>query len=224
MLLPVGPCVQSLSNSYNTLSLQWFNLVRSFCFGLSGAYDTFGSQAFGAGNQVGSESLQCLLPVPPKGVVSICVLEWQMDSATMHAGHGAVLGHYSYLLLAASQHSCQCGHVVCWGCRQSLFPTGEWHSQKQRKLKSKVCSCKVASPGCLMRLCPGQNVQANWCKPAGQCLLLAVHNSRVQQVAGLSTCHTAGCHAGSQCVSENGYLLSLYDTWPVSLVSRNHSH
>ncbi|DBA75631.1 TPA: hypothetical protein ACH3X2_009067 [Trebouxia sp. C0005] len=30
----------------------WFNLVRSFCFGLSGAYDTFGSQAFGAGNKV----------------------------------------------------------------------------------------------------------------------------------------------------------------------------
>ncbi|DBA90828.1 TPA: hypothetical protein ACH3X1_004030 [Trebouxia sp. C0004] len=30
----------------------WFNLVRSFCFGLGGAYDTFGSQAFGAGNKV----------------------------------------------------------------------------------------------------------------------------------------------------------------------------
>ena len=38
----------------NDILLQWFNLVRSFCFGLSGAYDTFGSQAFGAGNKVGA--------------------------------------------------------------------------------------------------------------------------------------------------------------------------
>ena len=41
-------------HSLNNFLLQWFNLVRSFCFGLSGAYDTFGSQAFGAGNKVGA--------------------------------------------------------------------------------------------------------------------------------------------------------------------------
>ncbi len=41
-------------HSLNNCLLQWFNLVRSFCFGLSGAYDTFGSQAFGAGNKVGA--------------------------------------------------------------------------------------------------------------------------------------------------------------------------
>ena len=36
----------------NPVLLQWFNLVRCFCFGLSGAYDTLGSQAFGSGNKV----------------------------------------------------------------------------------------------------------------------------------------------------------------------------
>ena len=34
------------------LLVQWFNLVRCFCFGLSGAYDTLGSQAYGSGNKV----------------------------------------------------------------------------------------------------------------------------------------------------------------------------
>ena len=97
--------------------LQWFNLVRSFCFGLSGAYDTFGSQAFGAGNKVDNRTVQSFLSVLSKGTVSISAREWQMDSEAMHAGHGAVLGHHSYLLLAAGQHPCQCGNVVCWGRR-----------------------------------------------------------------------------------------------------------
>ena len=34
------------------MMMQWFNLIRSFCFGLAGALDTLGSQAFGAGNKV----------------------------------------------------------------------------------------------------------------------------------------------------------------------------
>lgn len=38
--------------SDNGLLVQWFNLVRCFCFGLSGAYDTLGSQAYGSGNKV----------------------------------------------------------------------------------------------------------------------------------------------------------------------------
>ena len=49
-MLALARCLHSLNN----ILLQWFNLVRSFCFGLSGAYDTFGSQAFGAGNKVGA--------------------------------------------------------------------------------------------------------------------------------------------------------------------------
>lgn len=39
-------------HSDDGLLMQWFNLVRCFCFGLSGAYDTLGSQAFGSGNKV----------------------------------------------------------------------------------------------------------------------------------------------------------------------------
>lgn len=40
--------------------MQWFNLVRCFCFGLSGAYDTLGSQAFGSGNKVSATASLCI--------------------------------------------------------------------------------------------------------------------------------------------------------------------
>ncbi len=49
-MLALAKCLHSLDH----ILLQWFNLVRSFCFGLGGAYDTFGSQAFGASNKVGA--------------------------------------------------------------------------------------------------------------------------------------------------------------------------
>ena len=72
--------------------LQWFNLVRCFCFGLSGAYDTLGSQAYGSGNKVITTASYCislysLLAMVLGGlscvgvVVQVLVLSWAITAS-----------------------------------------------------------------------------------------------------------------------------------------------
>lgn len=62
-----------------TFLVQWFNLVRGFCFGLSGAYDTLGSQAYGSGNKVittpsSCSSLHCPLAMVLDGLSNVTVM------------------------------------------------------------------------------------------------------------------------------------------------------
>ena len=70
----------------------------------------------------------------------------------MPAGHGAVVGNHSYLCLAAGEHPCQRGYVVCWGCSQSLLSAGG-DSQNHHHNAEHQNTSIVASDGHEIMLC-----------------------------------------------------------------------